>query len=32
MRRIESKAEERFKDVIILFLILLAEWLYLMID
>jgi hypothetical protein len=32
MRRMESKAEERFKDVIILFFILLAEWIYMMID
>jgi len=32
MRRIENKAEERFKDVIILFFILIAEWIYLMID
>jgi hypothetical protein len=32
MRRMESKAEERFKDVIILFFILLAEWIYMMIN
>jgi hypothetical protein len=32
MKRIESKAEERFKDVVILFFILLVEWIYLMID
>jgi len=28
MKRIESKAEERFKDVFILFFILIAEWAY----
>ena len=30
MRRTESKAEERFKDLFILFLILVAEWIYMM--
>ena len=29
MKRVEDKAEERFKDVVILFFILIAEWVYL---